>query len=324
MPSILNAQPNGLAPSGASVGDIVNTAGGMYQVMSPGTPGASYNDASGLWSKKLGDDYLTGLAAYQLGQNQANTARSEAFAQQQMDFQTEANAKAMAFSADEAEKNRRFQERLSNTAHQREIQDLIAAGLNPILSVNHGGATTPTGAAAAGVTSAGSMGNVDTSGTNVMNNLVSALTQKYVTDSTNFNQRYMNDNSLYTQRQIARLQTDTNLVTTAMNAKAITDSAGISAAAAMYASDNAKQASMYASDKGLEGTTYSSDTSATVQREQMQNQINLKEMQIIGDMLQSYYGSNILGVPIGALNYSIDGEKIGDLYKTFQKYIFNK
>lgn len=41
-----------------------------------------------------------------------------------------------------------FQERMSNTAHQRQMKDMYKAGLNPILSASYGGASQPTGALA--------------------------------------------------------------------------------------------------------------------------------------------------------------------------------
>ena len=62
----------------------------------------------------------------------------------------DANAQQRANKANvqQAELNRQFQERMSNTAYQRAMADMKKAGLNPILAYQQGGASSPSGSTA--------------------------------------------------------------------------------------------------------------------------------------------------------------------------------
>ena len=64
---------------------------------------------------------------------------------------TGAEKEANAFSASEAQKQRDYETEMQNTAYQRQVADMRAAGVNPALAMNNGGAAAPSGSTAAGV-----------------------------------------------------------------------------------------------------------------------------------------------------------------------------
>ncbi|QCS36150.1 minor capsid protein [Capybara microvirus Cap1_SP_141] len=98
------------------------------------------------------------------------------------------NQQALDYNSAEAQKNRDWQEYMSNTAHQREMKDLIAAGLNPVLTATGGsGATTPAGSSASTNNIAGSvlglMGTMATANAMTAAAAVSAEATKYSSEN---------------------------------------------------------------------------------------------------------------------------------------------
>lgn len=67
---------------------------------------------------------------------------------------TGAQQQANAFSANEAQKQRDWETEMSNTAFQRQVADMRAAGVNPAMAMNgSSGASTPSGSAPSSVSS---------------------------------------------------------------------------------------------------------------------------------------------------------------------------